>query len=159
MHRLQHNKTYQRDVQWHLSAGPGPWQTPNPSQHVWQGRSTDAGGGKHKKSRWVKIKFLVPAALEGRTLSLSDSLTRIIFGSWTHGLFHSSLLSFLPNLNLLHFVLSMTNLPGSFNGVGPGKQQIGERRCLSGLELWSHPLAKRCEKTDLLVSCNLYPRP
>lgn len=44
-------------------------------------------------------QFLVPATLEGRALSISDSLMRVIFGSWTHGLFHSS-------LSLLSFSIS-----------------------------------------------------
>lgn len=37
-------------------------------------------------------QFLVPAALGGRTLSISHSLMRVSFGSWTHG--SLSLLSF-----------------------------------------------------------------
>lgn len=130
-------------------------------KHPTTARTCDKGGELMlvvgSRRRADEPQFLVPAALEGRALSISDSRMKVIFGRWRHGLFHSflSLLSSLPNLNLLHFILSMTNLPRYFCRVGPGKQQVDDWRYFPDLELWSHPLVKKCEKIDLwrLATC------
>lgn len=102
----------------------------------------------------------VPTGLEGSVFSISDSQMRVAFGSWTPELFlRSSLPSFLLNINLLLFVLSMTNLPRYCCGAGPGKQQTSEWSCFPGAELRSHPLPEKQEKAGLLQTCNPYGCP
>lgn len=98
----------------------------------------------------------VPAGLEGSIFSISDSQMRVILGSSIPGLFFRSpsLLSFLPNINLPFFVLSMTNLPGYFCRAGPVKQQSSQWSYFPSPELWSHPLPKKREKAGLLLSCS-----
>lgn len=158
MHGLQHNRNHEGDAQLHLSAVPGLREAPSPSQHLWQERRAALVVRSRRRADGSQVP--VPTGLEGSVFSISDSQMRVAFGSWTPGLFLcSSLPSFLLNINLLLFVLSMTNLPRYCCRAGPGKQQTSEWSCFPGAELRSHPLPEKHEKAGLLQTCNPYGCP